>query len=160
MTFRGFAPSITINYSYHHQYTFQLTLNTFKFQTNKTLFRIPFRCSPASQHSSPYFLILCFHPSLLNSEQSGFCLCPYTEIEKIFFSPYLTQSLHCLVLIAILSSCCLLSCQFSQVLYLPSSLLVSYTIYSEASGRSPHFGQLVSSLSFFISYIVLDIQQW
>ena len=86
MTFRGFAPSITINNSYHHQYPFQLTVNMFKFQTNKTLLISPSFHSLTSQNSSPYFLILCFYPSLFDPEQSGFCFWLYTEIDKIFFS--------------------------------------------------------------------------
>ena len=86
MTFRGFAPSITINNFYHHQYPFQLTVNMFKFQTNKTLLISPSFHSLTSQNSSPYFLILCFYPSLLDPEQSGFCFWLYTEIDKIFFS--------------------------------------------------------------------------
>ena len=79
-------PSITINNSYHHQYPFQLTVNMFKFQTNKTLLISPSFHSLTSQNSSPYFLILCFYPSLFDPEQSGFCFWLYTEIDKIFFS--------------------------------------------------------------------------
>ena len=95
MTFRGFAPSITSVYSYHHQYPFQLTINMFKFQTNKTLLRSPSFHSLASQNSSPYFLIFCFHPSLLDPEQSGLCLWLYMEIDKMFFSPYLSLCTPC-----------------------------------------------------------------
>lgn len=106
--------------------------------------------SPTSSNSSPYFLTfyLLSH-SLLNSEQSGFCLYPCIESDKIFFNSYYTQSLHYLILTDTPSLTFPLLPSFLSMT-LPSSFLVPYTsIYRFVVGV-PNLGSCLAQISFLI----------